>query len=155
MLLCSEAIDCCCRLNIKYALSLHLSIFTATVITVSALESPYAVASTTFPNAPDPSVFPGKKKIRHKTILSPRLFFLSQTGRVPALRLCVQPPGRVESCLKRAVENNTQNMSTILCLHWMSAVAFFLRFRSCVFDVSLTDEDRDEEEEEEGLKQED
>lgn len=40
---------------------LHLSIFTATVMTVSDLDSPYAVASTTFPKAPDPSVFPEDK----------------------------------------------------------------------------------------------
>lgn len=42
--------------------NLHFSIFTATVIKESALERPYAVASTTFPNAPDPNVFPEDKK---------------------------------------------------------------------------------------------
>lgn len=47
-------------LYVKAALwhRLHFSIFTATVIIESSLASPYAVASTTFPNAPDPSVFP-------------------------------------------------------------------------------------------------
>lgn len=46
-------------------LHLRFSILTATVITVSALDIPYAVASTTFPNAPEPRVLPvgakGKK----------------------------------------------------------------------------------------------
>lgn len=37
---------------------LRLSILTATVVTVSAEQSPYAVALTTFPNAPEPRVLP-------------------------------------------------------------------------------------------------
>lgn len=40
--------------------SLRLSILTATVVTVSAEQSPYAVALTTFPKAPAPRVLPVK-----------------------------------------------------------------------------------------------
>lgn len=43
---------------------LRLSIFTATVVTVSAEQSPYAVALTTFPNAPEPRVFPAGKHMK-------------------------------------------------------------------------------------------
>lgn len=49
-------------------------------MTESALESPYAVASTTFPNAPEPSVFP---EDRHKTVI-PHPVSLPQTGPKPA-----------------------------------------------------------------------
>lgn len=38
--------------------ALHLSIFTATLVDDWELVSPYAVASTTLPNAPDPRVRP-------------------------------------------------------------------------------------------------
>ena len=40
-------------------MDLRFSIFTATVVTVSAEHSPYAVALTTFPKAPEPRVLPG------------------------------------------------------------------------------------------------
>lgn len=43
---------------------LRLSIFTATVMAASDLIKPYAVASTTFPKAPAPSVFPLERKTR-------------------------------------------------------------------------------------------
>lgn len=62
--LCSSHFICVCWD------SLHLSIFTATVMTESAFDSPYAVASTTFPNAPDPSVFPGDKKTDTKLLFA-------------------------------------------------------------------------------------
>ncbi len=42
-----------------------LSIFTATVVQVVAFSIPYAVASTTWPNAPLPSSSPGKHIITH------------------------------------------------------------------------------------------
>lgn len=48
----------CGILLFPQVLYLRLSIFTATVITVSAFDIPYAVASTTFPNAPEPRVLP-------------------------------------------------------------------------------------------------
>lgn len=38
--------------------NLRFSIFTATVVTVSAEQSPYAVAATTLPNAPEPRILP-------------------------------------------------------------------------------------------------
>lgn len=60
---------------------LHFSILTATVIVESALASPYAVASTTFPNAPDPSVFP-EDMIDTKLLFSV-LFPLPQSGPMP------------------------------------------------------------------------
>lgn len=40
--------------------NLHFSIFTATLRTESSLPSPKAVASTTFPKAPAPRVFPAE-----------------------------------------------------------------------------------------------
>lgn len=56
---------------------LRLSIFTATVVTVSAEQSPYAVALTTFPNAPEPRVFPAGKTcedVKSHTLFHPELF---------------------------------------------------------------------------------
>lgn len=61
--------------------SLHFSIFTATVIIESALVSPYAVASTTFPKAPDPSVFP--EDMTDTKLLFSVLLPLPQSGRMP------------------------------------------------------------------------
>lgn len=61
--------------------SLHFSILTATVIVESALASPYAVASTTFPNAPDPSVFP--KDMTDTKLLFSLPFPLPQCGLMP------------------------------------------------------------------------
>lgn len=61
--------------------SLHFSIFTATVIIESALASPYAVASTTFPKAPDPSVFP--EDMTDTKLLFFVLLPLPQSGPMP------------------------------------------------------------------------
>ena len=58
------------------------SILTATVIVESALASPYAVASTTFPNAPDPNVFP--EDMTDRKLLFAILFPLPQRGPMPA-----------------------------------------------------------------------
>lgn len=42
-------------------IDLRFSILTATVVTASAEHNPYAVALTTFPNAPEPKVLPSNK----------------------------------------------------------------------------------------------
>lgn len=42
-------------------IDLRFSILTATVVTASAEHNPYAVALTTFPNAPEPRVLPSNK----------------------------------------------------------------------------------------------
>lgn len=103
--------------------SLHLSIFTATVIVESALASPYAVASTTFPNAPDPSVFPEditEKKTVIPCPVSPPTKWLDakvpRTTTVIPRGLGTQAPGHAGSCLRWFVGNNTQSVSSILCL---------------------------------------
>lgn len=60
---------------LQVALALHFSIFTATLRTESSLPSPKAVASTTFPKAPAPRVFPveGGKKCAYKMLCRKRL----------------------------------------------------------------------------------
>ena len=58
----------------QVALGLHFSIFTATLRTESSLPSPKAVASTTFPKAPAPRVFPAEgKKCAYKMLYRKRL----------------------------------------------------------------------------------
>lgn len=42
---------------------IRLSIFTATVVTVSGELRPYAVAATTLPNAPAPRILPAHKQV--------------------------------------------------------------------------------------------
>lgn len=111
---------------------LHLSIFTATVMTESALERPYAVASTTFPNAPDPSVLPARRRRRRQKgrqeaavigcapfplspaphpLIGPLPQFLGQQQPWP--RGSAPAPGHAGSCLRRFVRNNTHSVSCV------------------------------------------
>lgn len=70
---------------------LHFSIFTATFRTVSSFPRPKAVASTTFPKAPAPRVFP----VTHKAgPLGPRIAGVLSLGR-GSLQPPVAPPWSV------------------------------------------------------------
>lgn len=78
-------------------------------IPVSSLKTRRQTQNCYSPSCFPPTNWPRASVPRTTTVLAPGL--------------CTQAPGHAGSCLRRFVKNNTQNVSTILCLQWGSRVS--------------------------------